>query len=102
MLATSDIFRGPFSSGRSAVPMTGYYEWVETDGGGKVPCFMRHPAGELLYAAGLTAARKGDDGEDSGVTFMVVTRKTRRRSGALCACIGLRLSPLLAEAYGRA
>ena len=27
-IATNGMFRGPFSSGRAIVPMTGYYEWV--------------------------------------------------------------------------
>ncbi len=80
-IATNGMFRGPFSSGRAVVPMTGYYEWVEADDGGKDPYFIHHPEGELLHAAGLTAARKSEDGEGWDVTFTIVTREARDASG---------------------
>lgn len=80
-IATNGMFRGPFSSGRAVVPMTGYYEWVEADDGGKDPFFIHHPDGELLHAAGLTAARKSEDGEGWDVTFTIVTREARDAGG---------------------
>ena len=80
-IATNGMFRGPFSSGRAVVPMTGYYEWVEAEGGGKDPFFIHHPDGELLHAAGLTAARKSEDGEGWDVTFTIVTREARDAGG---------------------
>lgn len=80
-VATSGMFRGPFSSGRAVVPMTGYYEWVEADDGGKDPYFIHHPDGQLLHAAGLTSARKAEDGDGWDVTFTIVTREARDASG---------------------
>ena len=80
-IATNGMFRGPFSSGRAIVPMTGYYEWVEAADGGKDPYSIHHPEGQLLHAAGLTAARKSEDGEGWDVTFTVVTREARDASG---------------------
>ncbi|MGP5292179.1 SOS response-associated peptidase [Brachybacterium tyrofermentans] len=80
-IATNGMFRGPFSSGRAVVPMTGYYEWVEAADGGKDPFFVHHPDGELLHAAGLTAARKAEDGKSWDVTFTVVTREARDAGG---------------------
>ncbi|MCT1909522.1 SOS response-associated peptidase [Brachybacterium paraconglomeratum] len=80
-IATNGMFRGPFSSGRAVVPMTGYYEWVEAEDGGKDPFFIHHPDGELLHAAGLTAARKSEDGEGWDVTFTIVTREARDAGG---------------------
>ena len=80
-IATNGMFRGPFSSGRAVVPMTGYYEWVEADDGGKDPFFIHHPDGELLHAAGLTAARKNEDGEGWDITFTIVTREARDAGG---------------------
>lgn len=80
-IATNGMFLGPFSSGRAVVPMTGYYEWVEAEDGGKDPFFIHHPDGELLHAAGLTAARKSEDGEGWDVTFTIVTREARDASG---------------------
>lgn len=80
-VATNGLFRGPFSSGRAVVPMTGYYEWVEAEDGGKDPFFIHHPDGKLLHAAGLTAARKSEDGEGWDVTFTIVTREARDAGG---------------------
>ena len=80
-VATNGMFRGPFSSGRAVVPMTGYFEWVEADDGGKDPFFIHHPDGELLHAAGLTAARKAEEGDGWDVTFTVVTREARDAGG---------------------
>ncbi|WP_270410191.1 SOS response-associated peptidase [Brachybacterium paraconglomeratum] len=80
-IATNGMFRGPFSSGRAVVPMTGYYEWVGAGDGGKDPFFIHHPDGELLHAAGLTAVRKSEDGEGWDVTFTIVTREARDAGG---------------------
>ncbi|MCZ4326755.1 SOS response-associated peptidase [Brachybacterium paraconglomeratum] len=80
-VATNGMFRGSFSSGRAVVPMTGYYEWVEAPDGGKDPFFIHHPEGELLHAAGLTVARKSEDGDGWDVTFTVVTREARDAGG---------------------
>ncbi|MFC5273029.1 SOS response-associated peptidase [Brachybacterium sacelli] len=79
-IATNGMFRGPFSSGRAVVPMTGYYEWVAADDG-KDPYFIHHPNGGLLHAAGLTAARKAEDGESWDITFTIVTREARDAGG---------------------
>lgn len=80
-VATNGMFRGSFSSGRAVVPMTGYYEWVEAPDGGKDPFFIHHPEGQLLHAAGLTAARRSEDGDGWDVTFTVITREARDASG---------------------
>ena len=80
-IATNGMFRGPFSRGRAVVPMTGYYEWVEADDGGKDAFFIHHPDGDLLHAAGLTSARRSDDGVSWDVTFTVVTREARDAGG---------------------
>ena len=80
-IATNGMFRGPFSSGRAVVPMTGYYEWVEAEDGGKDPFFIHHPDGELLHAAGVTAASKSEDGGGWDVTFTIVTREARDAGG---------------------
>lgn len=80
-IATNGMFRGPFSSARAVVPMTGYYEWVEADDGGKDPYFIHHPDGQLLHAAGLTAARKDESSDGWNVTFTIVTREARDAGG---------------------
>jgi len=74
-IATNGMFRGPFSSGRAIVPMTSYYEWVEAEDGGKDPFVIHHPDSKLLHAAGLTAARKAEDGDSWDITFTIVTRE---------------------------
>ena len=56
-IATNGMFRGPFSSGRAVVPMTGYYEWVEAEDGGKDPFFIHRPDGDLLHATASWAWR---------------------------------------------
>lgn len=80
-IATNGMFRGPFSSARAVVPMTSYYEWVEAEDGGKDPYVIHHPDGKLLHAAGLTAARKAEDGESWDITFTIVTREARDAGG---------------------
>ncbi|HEX7350178.1 hypothetical protein [Brachybacterium sp.] len=51
------------------MPATGCSEWVETDDGGRASFLIHHPGGQLLHAAGLTAARKAEDGDGWDVTF---------------------------------
>jgi putative SOS response-associated peptidase YedK len=78
-VATNGMFRSAFTSSRAVVPMTGYYEWVETETG-KQPYFIHHPDGALLHAAGLTAAAKTEAGEWD-VSFTVITREARDAGG---------------------
>lgn len=80
-VSSNGMFRGSFSSSRAVVPMTGYYEWVEAEDGGKDPHFIHHPDGALLHAAGLTAARKAEDGESWDISFTVITREARDAGG---------------------
>lgn len=77
-VASNGMFRAAFTSSRAVVPMTGYYEWVETDTG-KQPYFIHHPGGELLSAAGLTTAIQ--NGDDWAVTFTIITREARDAGG---------------------
>src|SRR5699024_11766434 len=76
----SGMFPGAFSSARAVLPMTGYYEWVEAAAGGKDPFFIHHPEGQLLHAAGLTAARK-DEADVWDISFTVITREARDAGG---------------------
>lgn len=83
-VAANGMFRGAFTSSRAVVPMTGYFEWVETETG-KQPYFIHHPDGALLHAAGLTAARKVEDPEGGepawDMSFTIITREARDASG---------------------
>ena len=80
-VSTNGMFRGSFSSARAVIPMTGYFEWAQAPDGGKDPHFIHHPDGELLHAAGLTAARRSEDGEGWDVSFTVITREARDAGG---------------------
>src|SRR5699024_7649609 len=48
--------------------------------GGKDPFFIHHPEGQLLHAAGLTAARK-DEADVWDISFTVITREARDAGG---------------------
>lgn len=76
---TNGMFRAAFASTRAVVPMSGYYEWVETDDGKQL--YYVHATDEkLLHAAGLTAAEQNADG-DWDVTFTIITREARDAAG---------------------
>ncbi len=75
---TNGMFRSAFASQRVVVPMSGYYEWVETPDG-KQPYYVHPRDGGLLHAAGLAAARQTDDGW--AVTFTIITREARDAAG---------------------
>ncbi|MFC7457042.1 SOS response-associated peptidase [Brachybacterium sp. GCM10030267] len=77
--ASNGMFRAAFASSRAVVPMSGYYEWVETETG-KQPYYV-HPTDErLLHAAGLTTAAQNADGEWD-VSFTIITREARDAAG---------------------
>ncbi len=75
------MFRGSFSSQRVVVPMTGYYEWGEQEDGTKQPYFVHPKDGGLLNAAGLSAARRSEDGESWDITFTIITREAKDAAG---------------------
>lgn len=77
-IATKPMFRGSLSSDRIVVPMSGYYEWEETDGQ-KQPWFI-HGETPVLAAAGLRAEYQDGDGEWQS-TFTIITREARDASG---------------------
>lgn len=77
--ATNGMFRAAFASSRAVVPMSGYYEWVDTESG-KQPYYVHATDEHQLHAAGLTTATKNDDGEWD-VSFTIITREARDAAG---------------------
>tara|TARA_A100001037_G_scaffold162396_1_gene146165 strand:+ start:483 stop:1229 length:747 start_codon:yes stop_codon:yes gene_type:complete len=51
-LASSGMWRGPFSRSRGVVPATGFFEWKKTDGS-KQPMFISSKDGEILRFAAV-------------------------------------------------
>ena len=94
-VATNGMFRSAFSSARSLVPMTGYYEWQDAlEDGKKVknPSYIHADDDELLVAAGLVAARQADDGTWS-TTFTIITRTGEDAAGEVHHRMPVFLSP---------
>lgn len=77
--ASNGMFRAAFSSYRAVVPMSGYYEWVDTESG-KQPYYVHATDEHQLHAAGLTTAAKNDEG-DWDVTFTIITREAKDAAG---------------------
>ncbi|GAA1811432.1 SOS response-associated peptidase [Agromyces neolithicus] len=79
-VATNGLWKGAFASGRCIVPMHGYYEWTG-EPGHKQAHFLRGPD-DLLAAAGISTARKLDDGTWQ-VSTSIITREARDASGEI-------------------
>ena len=77
-VATNGLWKGAFASGRCIVPMRGYYEW--TGEPGKKRAHYLHGPDDLLAAAGISTARKLDDGTWE-VSTSIITREARDASG---------------------
>ncbi|WP_394553844.1 SOS response-associated peptidase [Agromyces sp. MMS24-JH15] len=77
-VATNGLWKGAFASGRCVVPMRGYYEWTG-EPGRKVAHYL-HGESDLLAAAGISTARKLDDGTWQ-VSTSIITREARDASG---------------------
>ena len=46
-------FRDAFQSGRCLIPASGFYEWHQQSGGGKVPVWVHRSDGKLVAFAGI-------------------------------------------------
>ena len=79
-VATNGLWKGAFASGRCIVPMHGYYEWTG-EPGHKQAHFLRG-SDDLLAAAGISTARKLDDGSWQ-VSTSIITREARDASGEI-------------------
>ncbi|MEJ3404061.1 SOS response-associated peptidase [Rathayibacter sp. YIM 133350] len=79
-VATNGLWKGAFASGRCIVPMQGYYEWTG-EPGSKRAHFL-HGDGGMLAAAGISTARKIDDGSWE-VSTSIITREARDASGEI-------------------
>ncbi|BDZ54730.1 SOS response-associated peptidase [Agromyces marinus] len=77
-VATNGLWKGAFASGRCIVPMRGYYEWTGEPGSKRA--HYLHGSDELLAAAGISTARKLDDGTWQ-VSTSIITREARDASG---------------------
>jgi len=77
-VATNGLWKGAFASGRCVVPMRGYFEW--TGEPGKKRAHYLHGPDGLLAAAGISTARKLDDGTWE-VSTSIITREARDASG---------------------
>ncbi|MFK4729449.1 SOS response-associated peptidase [Agromyces mediolanus] len=79
-VATNGLWKGAFAQGRCIVPMRGYYEW--TGEAGKKHAHYLHGESELLAAAGISTARRLDDGSWQ-VSASIITREARDASGEI-------------------
>ena len=79
-VATNGLWKGAFASARCIVPMHGYYEWTG-EPGHKQAHFLRG-SDDLLAAAGISTARKLDDGTWQ-VSTSIITREARDASGEI-------------------
>jgi len=84
-VATNGLWKGAFASGRCIVPMRGYYEWTGQPGA-KHAHFLHQQGeadqGDVLAAAGISTARKLDDGSWE-VSTSIITREARDASGEI-------------------
>lgn len=67
-VAEKPMFRDSFYKRRCLIPANGYYEWLNTTQGGKIPYFVSGPDDSPLAFAGLWS-RVGED-----VTFCIIVR----------------------------
>lgn len=66
-------YRGAVRARRCVVPVTGYYEWTGPKAD-KQPHFLRHDAGDVLWAAGLWEPRHQMQADGEPGTFAIITR----------------------------
>ncbi|WOF24647.1 SOS response-associated peptidase [Microbacterium betulae] len=81
------MFAPALEKRRAVVPVTGYYEWQETDGG-KTPLFIHPSDGEALFLAGLyewwrDPSKGRDDPSRWLLSFTVLTREAVGPLGAV-------------------
>ena len=84
-VATNGLWKGAFASGRCIVPMRGYYEWTGEPGAKRAHFLHQQGAageGDVLAAAGISTARKLDDGSWE-VSTSIITREARDASGEI-------------------
>ncbi len=72
-LASSGMWRGPFSRSRGVVPATGFFEWKKTDES-KRPMFISPKNGEVLQFAAVYDSWINDNGETVESCAIVTTR----------------------------
>lgn len=78
-VVTSGMFRTAYASSRAVVPMTGYYEWVDTPTG-KQPYLIHDPDHPVLSAAAVATSVQDPDGRWV-VNFAVITRQAADAGG---------------------
>ncbi len=70
-IATSNMFRGAFKSGRCISPVSGYFEWQKLADGTKQPQFIYRADGKPMLLAGVHASR--GEGDACVDTYAVIT-----------------------------
>jgi putative SOS response-associated peptidase YedK len=70
--AVKPMWRDAVRRGRALVPALGWYEW-QVGASGKQPYFLQAPDKGLLWFAGLWAARRDPQGNET-LTFAILTR----------------------------
>ncbi|WP_284762044.1 SOS response-associated peptidase [Arthrobacter sp. efr-133-R2A-63] len=82
-----EVWKNLYRAGmRALVPMSGYFEWIETKPKYKVPIFIHDPAAPLLFAAGLWSRDE---------TFTVITVQGKDAAGEVHNRMPLFLDPEL-------
>lgn len=80
-VATKPAYRAAWKAPRRClVPMAGYYEWREEQGG-KQPYYIARADGAMLYAAGLWEPKHRLQEDDSDGSVTVITHDARDEAG---------------------
>ena len=72
-VADKPAFRAAWKQRRCLVPSSGYYEWMQLDGGTKQPFFIHRRDAPVMFFAGLWEARPDPAGGEL-LTYSVITR----------------------------
>jgi putative SOS response-associated peptidase YedK len=82
-VGTKPAYRGAWNAPRRClVPMAGYYEWRD-ENGGKQPYYITRADGAMLYAAGLWEPRHRLQEDDSAGSVTVITHDAVELAGTV-------------------
>lgn len=100
-VATKPAYRAAWKAPRRClVPMAGYYEWRDEDGG-KQPYYIARADGAMLYAAGLWEPkhRLQEQEDDSDGSVTVITHDAVELAGMVHDRMPVFLDPSLAREW---
>ncbi len=79
-IAEKPAFRSACQTGRCLIPASGFYEWIKTEDGTRLPCYIHPPEDDTIAFGGIWQNWQSPEGQEMQTCAIVTTSANKTLS----------------------